>query len=182
MPLALAVPLLATSAYADEFTGDEIREMFFEPKYEFTPPECIVDGHAVEYRESDLATMLHSHGKLLAFANDELDGTHFVMFDRDMLASVAPIFREYVFRHECKHHQSHHFEEYKPEDYRDNEDEADCLAVQEMKSEGLTKEGLEIIVAYNRAMLQAFFPKDHKKGLAEVRNDKINTCYAAAPG
>ncbi len=176
--LALSLTMVGTPAISDDFTGDEIRNMFFEPKYEFEEPVCMVDGVNVEYREipSDIM-MIHRYGKLLAFANIDADDIPFIMIDRAMLSSVNPVFREHVLRHECAHHTGQHFSPFGGSDDEANEDEADCLAIINGKLEGVREEDLEVIESFNRALVQAFYPRKYKEGEADVRNEKLRSCY-----
>jgi hypothetical protein len=179
-----ALPFLGMPAQAEdrEFSGAEIRAMFFSPQDAVSYPVCRYNGQDATYREVTTDVILHGHGHLLAFTNQH-DGQAVITVDRDMLSSVAPVFRDFVLAHECAHLQGGHVDAPSGggEAYRHNEDEADCEATARMKQNGLTTQDLSVIEAHNRALIQAFFPAAAKRGEAERRNAHIRACYEAAP-
>lgn len=180
-----ALPFLAAPAQAQEreFSGDDIRAMFFSPQEGVSYPSCDYNGRDATYREVTTDVILHGHGNLLAFTNID-NGQPIITVDGDMLSSVAPVFRDFVLAHECAHLQGGHVDGPSGGDeaYRHNEDEADCVAVARMKQNGMTAQDLAVIEAHNRALIQAFFPAAAQRGEAERRNAHIRACYEAAPG
>lgn len=179
-----ALPFLGApaDAGAGEFSGEQIRAMFFSPQDNISYPVCIHDGRAVPRREVAMDVMLHGHGNLLAFVSHDADRHPVITVDGDMLSSVAPVFRDFVIAHECAHIQNAHIDApaRSAESYRHNEDEADCAAIQGMKDRGLSQAGLAVIEAHNRALVQAFFPAAAERGEAERRNAHIRACYEGA--
>lgn len=182
----VALPFFAAPASAQErereFSGADIRAMFFSPQGTISYPLCRYNGHDATYREVTTDVILHGHGNLLAFTNMD-DGRPMITVDRDMLSSVVPVFRDFVLAHECAHLQGGHIDAPSGGDeaYRHNEDEADCVATARMKENGMTAQDLAVIEAHNRALIQAFFPAAAKRGEAERRNAHIRACYEAAP-
>jgi hypothetical protein len=173
----VAAFLCASGAQADEFTGDQIRSMFFTPQHELELPLCEVGDEVSEYRETDMVTILHYYGKFLAFANIEGDDTPYIMIDRDTLSSVDPVFSAFVLKHECAHLQNGHIDSYPADVREENEGEADCIAARQMRDEGYGRESLSIISTYNRALMQAFFPRSYRDGVADTRNRNITACF-----
>ena len=176
-----ALPFLGApgEAAAGEFSGDQIRVMFFSPQDNVSYPVCVHDGRVVARRAVTMDVMLHGHGNLLAFVSHEAGGEPVITVDEDMLSSVAPVFRDFVIAHECAHIQSGHIDAPRGSEqtYRHNEDEADCTAIRAMKEEGLGLRGLAVIETHNRALVQAFFPAAAERGAAERRNAHIRACY-----
>lgn len=173
---ALSASLIGTQAIAEQFSGDEIRDMFFEPKGEIDYPVCTHNGVEVEFREASLVDMLHGRGQAVAFAAHDAE-VPYIMVNRDLLASADPAFTAFVLRHECKHHQSGHIDDFSREHYASREDEADCLAIQELRDEGYTLDDLAILERYNLALQQAFYKPQIELQSAENRNARIRACY-----
>lgn len=177
--IALGASVMGAQASAQEFTGDQIRDMFFDSKGEVSYPECVYNGSAVEVRESDLMQMMHGRGNPVALAAQDGDGPY-IMVNAEMLSAAHPSFMAFVMRHECKHLQSGHIAHFSREHYAEREDEADCQAIQELRAEGFTRDDLAIVEEYNRALQQAFYPAQRHKDAATARNERIRACYREA--
>lgn len=177
--IALGASVIGAQASAQEFSGDQIRDMFFDTKGEISYPECIYNGSPVEVRESDLMGMLHGRGNPVALAAQDAEGPY-IMVNAEMLSAAHPSFTAFVMRHECKHLQSGHIADFSRDHYAEREDEADCQAIQELRAEGFTREDLAIVEEYNRALQQAFYPAERHKDTAAARNNRIRVCYDSA--
>lgn len=147
------------------------------------PPECLNDGVPVEYYATtaeDLWTNLNqSYGAVtVRLTNDEV----YIAIDTQLFPRLPQIVQDQIYKHECAHIKAGHLHPDKPaetqEQHQQEEDEADCISIAEMRKEGLTQEQLNTIILYHRGLGYGFrLPEENINN----RSDNFRACFKAAP-